>query len=80
VNSSILNGMTRDELNISSQYSSINRLVFSTDLVNSTELVTNLGRSILITTSPDGDTYINTAKILSRDHLTANGVFHVTDQ
>jgi uncharacterized surface protein with fasciclin (FAS1) repeats len=63
----------------SSGYSLAPRVIYSTALVNGTQIMTVLGLPLLVTVQ-DGDTYINYAKVTSRDNFISNGVFHVIDE
>lgn len=62
------------------QYHTLDRLLYSTDFVNGTELMTRAGFPILVTVGDDGTVYINTAKVTSVDYFTANGAFHIIDE
>jgi uncharacterized surface protein with fasciclin (FAS1) repeats len=55
------------------------RVIYSTVLVNGTQIMTALGLPVLVTVQ-DGDTYLNTAKVNSKDNFISNGVFHVVDE
>ena len=55
------------------------RVIYSTALVNGTQIMTALGLPVLVTVQ-DGDTYLNTAKVISKDNFISNGVFHVVDE
>jgi hypothetical protein len=63
----------------SSGYGLAPRVIYSTGFVNGTRIMTVLGLPLLVTVQ-DGDTYINDAKITSRDNFISNGVFHVIDE
>lgn len=45
-------------------------------LTNEMQLTTAQGTNVTVTVQ-DGDTYINSAKIIAFDYIVANGVFHV---
>jgi uncharacterized surface protein with fasciclin (FAS1) repeats len=55
------------------------RIIYSTGLIDGTQVTSVLGLPILITVH-DGDIYVDTAKITSRDNFVSNGVFHVVDE
>lgn len=63
----------------SSGYGLAPRVIYSTAFVNGTQIMTVLGLPLLVTVQ-DGDTYINDAKVTSRDNFISNGVFHVIDE
>jgi uncharacterized surface protein with fasciclin (FAS1) repeats len=63
----------------SSGYGLAPRVIYSTAFVNGTQIMTVLGLPLLVTVQ-DGDTYINYAKVTSRDNFISNGVFHVIDE
>ena len=52
---------------------------YSPLLTNGLSLKTSQGDNLTITVQ-DGDTYVNSAKIISSDYLVANGVVHVIDE
>jgi uncharacterized surface protein with fasciclin (FAS1) repeats len=54
--------------------------VYSTDLINGTELPTFNGGKVLITVDEDGTIYANTAKVIGTDYLVFNGVMHILDE
>lgn len=62
------------------EYHCISQLVYSTDLINGTELPTFNGGKILITVDEDGTIYANTAKVIGTDYLVFNGVMHILDE
>ena len=76
-----INGSNPDPTRLDqlAQYHCTVGLVYSTGLVNDTQLLTRTGLPVLVTLQ-DNDIYINTTKITSRDNLVANGVFHVIDE
>jgi len=55
------------------------RVIYSTALVNGTQIMTDLGLPVLVTVQ-DGDTYLNSAKVTSFDNFISNGVFHIVDE
>ena len=61
------------------QYTHYSKLVFSTDFVDGALVMTDAGVPVVITVL-EGEVYINNAKVLERDVLMANGVFHVIDE
>ena len=61
------------------KYQSISKVVYSTDFENGTELMTAAGLPLLITVQ-NGDIWVNTARVTSRDLFGANGVMHVVDE
>ena len=73
-------GWTEAEIARQIEYHQFDRLVYSTDLSNGTELMTRAGIPVLITVDRDGSVYVNAAKITVFDVLIANGVFHVIDE
>ena len=60
-------------------YHFIDQLIYSTGFVNGTQLTTAAGLPVLVTLH-SGDIYINDAKIIARDNLVVNGVFHIIDE
>ncbi|PVH70121.1 FAS1 domain-containing protein [Cadophora sp. DSE1049] len=60
------------------QYARCSKLVFSTDFVDGALLMTDGGVTVVVTVL-EGEVYINNAKVLERDVLMANGVFHIID-
>jgi uncharacterized surface protein with fasciclin (FAS1) repeats len=60
-------------------YHFIDQLIYSTGFVNGTQLTTAAGLPVLVTLH-NGDIYINDAKIIARDNLVVNGVFHIIDE
>jgi uncharacterized surface protein with fasciclin (FAS1) repeats len=61
-------------------YHIVNKLTYSTDLTNGTELTTLTGAKVVVTVDDDGSTYINTAKVIGVDYLVYNGVIHLLDR
>jgi uncharacterized surface protein with fasciclin (FAS1) repeats len=62
------------------EYHCISQLVYSTDLINGTELPTFNGGKVLITVDEEGTIYANTAKVIGTDYLVFNGVMHILDE
>ena len=56
-----------------------NFIGYSPLLTNGLSLTTMQGNNVTITVQ-DGDTYVNSAKIIASDYLVANGVVHVLDE
>jgi uncharacterized surface protein with fasciclin (FAS1) repeats len=61
------------------QYTHCSKLVFSTNFVDGALVMTDAGVAVVVTVL-EGEVYINNAKVLERDVLMANGVFHVIDE
>lgn len=61
------------------KYVSVNGVVYSTEFEDGMALMSDAGLPLLITVR-DGDTWINTAKLIGRDNLVFNSVFHVVDE
>ena len=61
------------------QYACCSKPVFSTDFVDGALLMTDGGVTVVVTVL-EGEVYINNAKVLERDVLMANGVFHIIDE
>jgi uncharacterized surface protein with fasciclin (FAS1) repeats len=76
VNTTGLNATTWLEL---AAYGMFPQAIYSTDFVNGTALTGFTGYPVYVTVH-EGDIYINTAKITSRDNFISNGVFHVVDK
>jgi uncharacterized surface protein with fasciclin (FAS1) repeats len=74
-----LTGLSQTALLQRFEYYCLDQLVYSTNFVNGTQLMTSAGLPVLVTLQ-DNDIYINCAKITSRDNLMANGVIHVIDE
>ena len=55
------------------------QVIYSTSLVNGSQIITDLGLPVYVTVQ-GGDTYLNAAKITSFDNFISNGVFHVVDE
>lgn len=55
------------------------QVIYSTSLVNGSQIITDLGLPVFVTVQ-DGDTYFNAAKVISFDNFISNGVFHVIDE
>jgi uncharacterized surface protein with fasciclin (FAS1) repeats len=55
------------------------QVIYSTSLVNGSQIITDLGLPVFVTVQ-DGDTYFNAAKVTSFDNFISNGVFHVIDE
>lgn len=60
-------------------YGMFPQTIYSTGFVNGTQLTGFIGYPVYVTVH-EGEIYINTAKITSRDHFISNGVFHVVDK
>ncbi|KAH7394817.1 hypothetical protein BKA66DRAFT_455884 [Pyrenochaeta sp. MPI-SDFR-AT-0127] len=60
------------------QYTHCSKLVFSTDFVDGALVMTDAGVPVVVTVL-EGKVYINNAKVLERDVLITNGVFHIID-
>ena len=56
-----------------------NFIAYSPLLTNGLSLKTMQGSNVTVTVQ-DGDTYINSAKIIASDYLVANGVVHVIEE
>lgn len=56
-----------------------NFVAYSPLLTNGLSLTTMQGSNVTVTVR-DGDTYINSAKIIASDYLVANGVVHVLEE
>lgn len=54
-------------------------VAYSTALENGTSWKTAQGSNVTITVQ-DGDTYVNSAKVIASDYIVANGVVHVLDK
>ncbi|TVY19359.1 Fasciclin-like arabinogalactan protein, partial [Lachnellula arida] len=53
-------------------------VAYSTDLKNGTSWKTAQGEDVTVTVQ-DGETYVNSAKVIASDYIVANGVVHVLD-
>jgi uncharacterized surface protein with fasciclin (FAS1) repeats len=62
------------------EYHCISQLVYSTDLINGTELPTFNGGKVRITVNGNGTIYANNAKVIGTDYLVFNGVMHILDE
>jgi uncharacterized surface protein with fasciclin (FAS1) repeats len=71
---------TQTSYNALLEYHCISQLVYSTDLVNGTELPTFNGGRVFITVDKNGTIYANNAKVLGTDYLVFNGVMHILDE
>jgi uncharacterized surface protein with fasciclin (FAS1) repeats len=60
-------------------YDAAPQIVYSTALVNGSQIMTDMGVPVFVTVQ-DGGTYINSAKVTSVDNFVSNGVFHVIDE
>ncbi|KAI4243544.1 MAG: hypothetical protein LQ352_007000, partial [Teloschistes flavicans] len=77
---SALPNLTIPQLQSILQYHVINNTIaYSSTLRNNSRLPALQGGDLLITTEPNGDLFVNSAKILLPDVLVANGVVHVID-
>jgi len=70
--------LNKTELLQFANYAAVPRVIYSTGLVNGSQIMTALGVPLFVTVQ-DGDTYINSAKVTLADHLVSNDVFHVID-
>ncbi|KAG4434343.1 hypothetical protein IFR05_010188 [Cadophora sp. M221] len=55
-----------------------NTVAYSSSLTNGTTLMSEQGTNVTITIN-GSDIYVNSARVISRDYLTVNGVLHVID-
>jgi len=61
------------------KYDLARQLIYSNGLVNGSQIMTAAGLPVLVTVH-GSDTYINSAKVTSKDNFITNGVFHVIDE
>jgi uncharacterized surface protein with fasciclin (FAS1) repeats len=61
------------------EYDHVPQLLYSNGLVNGSQIMTAAGVPVFVTVHGP-DTYINSAKVTSKDNFITNGVFHVIDE
>ncbi|KAE9362913.1 FAS1 domain-containing protein, partial [Stipitochalara longipes BDJ] len=71
-------GMNETTLEYLVNYDLVPQLLYSSSLVNGSQLMTAARVPVFVTVYR-GDTYINSAKVTSKDNFITNGVFHVID-
>lgn len=74
-----MTGLNQTTLLQSVNYPVAPQIIYSTGLIDGTQVASVLGPPILITVY-DGDIYVDRAKVTSRDNFVNNGVFHVIDE
>jgi uncharacterized surface protein with fasciclin (FAS1) repeats len=74
-----ITGLNQTTLLQSINYVVAPRVIYSPELVKGAQVTSVSGLPLFITVH-DGDIYINSAKVTSRDNFVSNGVFHVVDE
>jgi uncharacterized surface protein with fasciclin (FAS1) repeats len=60
-------------------YALVPQVIYSSGLVNGSKIMTSAGVPAFVTVQ-NTDTYIDSAKVTSKDNFITNGVFHVIDE
>jgi uncharacterized surface protein with fasciclin (FAS1) repeats len=74
-----ITGLNETMLDLLVEYDLVPQLLYSNGLVNGSQIMTAAGVPVFVTVH-GSDTYINSAKVTSKDNFITNGVFHVIDE